>query len=988
MDDRLVFDPDAFELFRNGELVDIEPQALAVAAHLIEHRHRLVPKEELLDEVWGDRFVGESALTTRIKQVRRAMGDNGTDQRVVKTVHGKGYRFVGEIDSASASADPSDEAPSGTVTFLFTDVEGSTALWQDEPARLGRALDVHGGIIRTSVDQHDGHVFTTAGNSFAIAFARAKQAIDAAVEMQRELATVEWPVEPPLRVRMGLHTGEARELGGDYFGSAVNRAARVMSLARGGQVLASAATQDVGRDVDLGDVEFVRLRPHRLDGLANPETLFRITGPGLPDVVLDGIDDDDGSGDRSLAHNLPRLRTELIGRDPEMEVAATTIEHNRLTTMVGVGGVGKTTLAVAAGRTMLDAFADGVWFVDLIPVSDADQLPLAIAKAAGLNLGTGDALDQVAGIVGDRRMLFVLDNCEHVIDAVTEIVDRLLSSTSGPRFLLTSREPLGLPDEARLVVKPLPTDLEGAAVQLLGACAARYGFTDVDRSIAADVCRELDGLPLAIELAAAQLRHLTLPDLAVRLDRRFDLLVGPRRDRHSSLATVLETTWASIEVPEHEVLRQLAACPGPIGLDDVIELMDQPESTTLNALGRLIDCSLLVRSTDRGEYRMLETVRAFARDNDGDMQHQRRERLADWCLGRVGANVIDHAFDFGLAHWCRTHDDILDAAEAQLAADRPDDAAMLIAAQGLAMHLDDGGRAADVLTRLDRHLDRIDDPALRARVHITGAYAAMAARGADELASHGTAAVAEARRCADDSILGIALVLQSWSAIRDPDRALELVAEAAATAEAAGDRRTLHLAEGYRAWHLTLMRRYDEAAAVARDVLARAGAERGYDTLCAAASLATCLALTDPQEALRVHERFIDQAGPFQMMANDVLLATSHAADADIDATARIVTRTYDRVVRAGHALPDLLVPLAALADSIGDAERARTYTAAIRSSSRPTQSLQATCLYQQLRAKLATVDEPVDDHLTSSDAVGAGAMEWLEALAERSAAS
>ena len=501
VDDRLSFDPEAFELFRNGQIVDIEPQALTVAAYLIQHRHRLVPKEELLDEIWGDRFVSESALTTRIKQIRRAMGDNGTEQRVVKTIHGKGYRFVGEIRTASARSD-----------------------------------------------------------------------------------------------------GQLR----DFDGNRV----------------------------------------------------------------------DDEGGSHPMVHNLPRLRTEMFGRGPEMELAAATISRNRLTTMVGVGGVGKTTLAIATGQAMLDSFAQGVCFVDLTTVRDADQLPLAIAKAAGLSLGTGNALDQVARIVGGRHMLFVIDNCEHVVDAVAETIDRLLDTTSAPRFLLTSREPLSLPDEARVVVNTLPTDSDGPAVQLLGACAARYGFAHFDRSTAADVCLELDGLPLAIELAAAQLRHLSLDDLASRLDQRLDLLVDPRRDRHSSLATVLEATWALIENPEREVLRQLAACPGALSLSDLIEIMDQPESKTLNALARLVDCSLLIRSMDSvGEYRMLETVRVFARDNDGDMQPQRRERLAAWCLEHVGTNVLTHAFDFGLAEWCRAHEDILDAAEAHLAADRPDDAA-------------------------------------------------------------------------------------------------------------------------------------------------------------------------------------------------------------------------------------------------------------------------------------------------------------------------
>ena len=573
------FDPDAFELRRNGELVELEPQAVSLAAYLIEHRRRLISKEELLDEVWGDRFVGESALTTRIKQIRRALGDSGSAQRVIKTVHGKGYRFIGEIAIRSAG-----------------------------------------------------------------------------------------------------HQGAETEFDGSDAGA---------------------------------------------------------TGRPL--------------------HNLQQHRAELVGRGADLDAARASIARHRLTTMVGVGGVGKTTLSIATGHASLESFPHGVWFVDLVPVSVGDQVPLALAKAAGLSLRTGPALEQIARITEHRKMLFVVDNCEHLIEAVASAVDHLLDSTTGPRFLLTSREPLGLPDEARVIVEPLSaTHSDGPAVELLEACAARFGVAEFDRSLATEVCRDLDGLPLAIELAAAQLRHLSLEDLAARLDQRFDLLVGPRRDRHASLGAVLDATWASISDAEHEILRQLAACPGPLGLDDVIEIMDHPEHLTIASLGRLVDCSLLVRSTDpERTYRMLETVRVYARDDDPDRQPARLDRMADWCLERVGTDALVHAFDFGLTRWCRSHDDVLDAAEAHLAPDRPDDAALLVAAQALTMHVDDGSRAVDVLKRLDHHLDRIDDPGLRARLHITGAYGAMAARDVSLLASHGAEAVTEARRAADPSILAI-----------------------------------------------------------------------------------------------------------------------------------------------------------------------------------------------------------------------------------------
>ena len=790
-------DLDAFELRYDGELVDLEPQALSVAVYLIEHRHRLIPKEELLDEIWGDRFVSESALSTRIKQVRRAFGDNGSDQRVVKTVHGKGYRFIGDVAVRSAT---------------------------------------------------------------------------------------------------------------------------------------------------LGDV-----------------------GPA--------------AATGRATHNLPQLRTGLIGRRAELDASVVALGDNRLTTMFGIGGVGKTTLATAVGHAAIDSFPDGVWFVDLVPVTDTDQLLLAMARAAGLSLRTGSAIDQISSIITDRQLLFVLDNCEHVLDPVAATVDRLLDATRTPRFLLTSREPLGLHGEARVHVEPLPAaDDGGPAVELFAACASKYGVDlgDEDWPAAAEVCRQLDGLPLAIELAAAQLRHLTLDDLASRLGGRFDLLVGPRlADRHASLATVLEATWASITHDEREVLRQLAHCPGTVSVDDLVELMDQPENVTLRSLARLVDCSLLVRSAD-GRYRMLETVRSFsAASDDEDGRAARRDRLAEWCSARVGTDVTTHALDLDVAEWCRNHDDLLDVAESHLATDRPDDAAMLVAAQGLAMHVDDGSRAAEILLHIDEHLRRVDDPDLRARLHLTGVYAAMAARDVEALAVHGVAAVDDGRRGGNPSTLGIALVLRSWSEVGVPEQALATVVESASVADAAGDQRTFDLAEGYRAWHLALSRRYDEAIEVARAVLARAPERPGYETFCTAAALVTCRTPRDPEEALQLYESFLDLPVMSSMMT-ELSLATLHAASGAVAPTCEIVLAVDQRLRRAGrHSLPDVLVPTAMLAHALGQPERAGRYVAAIHRSHRPTQSMQMTSLYQQLRGM---VDRVADDQ-RSTEEVGRDALAWLEDL-------
>ena len=441
-DPRFVLDPGGFELRRDGTVVDLEPQAFDVLAVLVRNRERLVTKEELLDEVWGDRFVSESALTTRIKQLRQALGDDGRAQRFVKTVHGRGYRFVGPVEL----------------------VDGSTTHGPLAPARNG--------------DDRDG---------------------------------------------------------------------------------------DSDRDRSEADHEVAIGR----------------------------------------RHNLPGERTTLIGRDGDIDIVLDHVNAHRLVSLLGMGGTGKTRLATAVGRAAVsrsgnrsdgrsgnrsdnrsgnrsddrsgNGFGHGVWFVDLVPITGLDEIVTAVARAVGLSLSAGDPLDQLASWLVERRLLIVLDNCEHLTDEVAEFVDAVLAATSEPHFLLTSREPVDLPDEHRLTVDPLPVGDSGSAIDLFVVCAERFGATIEarDRPAVIRLCRALDGLPLAIELAAAQLRHLEPDQLAERLDQRFELLVGGRRSgRHRSLAAVLDSTWAGLDDTERAVMRQLAVLPGRFTLTDYEELIE------------------------------------------------------------------------------------------------------------------------------------------------------------------------------------------------------------------------------------------------------------------------------------------------------------------------------------------------------------------------------------------------------------------------------
>ncbi len=692
---RVVFGPfdldtEVVELRRHGDVVAMEPKVFDVLVYLARHRDRVVPKEELLDEVWGDRFVSESTLTSAIRHVRRALGDDGTAQQYVKTAHGRGYRFVAEVTSTE--------------------------------------LD-HGTRSRPAV-----------------------------------------------------------------------------SVPVGGQ-------------------------------------------------------------------NLPADRTRLVGRDEAVRSVADLVGRHRLVTLLGLGGAGKTRLAVAVGRTVLERFTDGVWFVDLVPVDDERSVDVAIAHACGIALSPGDVRPQLATVLADRRTLIILDNAEHVRGAAAATVDHLLDHTSAPRFVVTSREPLGLADERHVRVAPLSVepDGEGPAVELFLASAERFGVDvdPADRDVVARICRQLDGLPLAIELAAAQLRVLDPRLLADRLDRRFDLLRSPRPSgsgRHASLVSVLDDTWALLDESERLVLSRLVAFPGPFAITDVEALCREVRlGDVVAAFGRLVDHSLVVEAPGRlPRYRLLESVRAFTGERTDRVAAA--DLHAAWCLRQVGDEPGRHLFDFGLAAWCADHFDDLRVAEQHLiVSGRAWDAALLTTATALAMHCDEGARAAAVLDRIDAHLSRVDDPGMRARLHCTGALAAMAVRSPERIDAHGHAAVGEARRGDDPTVLAVALVLASWSTVlSDPKAALVLVDEASAVASAAGDGQARDHADSYRAFHLAMQRRYDEALAQAAAVIERSPDldEGGQASFVAMVAWSACNVLADPTVACRYIDDLLTRPSP------------------------------------------------------------------------------------------------------------------------------
>jgi predicted ATPase/class 3 adenylate cyclase len=518
--------------------------------------------------------------------------------------------------------------PSGTITFLFTDIEGSTALWENHPDAMRAALERHDAILAGAVSGHGGYVFSTGGDGLTAAFERAGDAVAAAARGQLELAAEPWPDPIDLRVRMGLHTGEAMERDGDYFGPALNRAARIMAAGHGSQVLCSAVTASLVTDSPPAGATLWDLGPHRLRDLSEPERLFQLVHPDLRDDFppLRTLD--------ALPGNLPSQVTAFIGRDEELREVAKALEAARVVTLCGVGGVGKTRLALQVAAETLPRYSHGPWMVELAPVSSADGVAGAVASALGVQPRPGiPVLRGVVDFLRDKSLLLILDNCEHLLTAVARFVDTAVKEAPGLRVLATSREGLATPGERILTVPSLRLPetgthhevvLESESVRLFvdRARESNSGFVGGrdDAASMAELCRRLDGIPLAIELAAARVAGMTPQEITVHLDQRFKLLTRGRRTaatRQQTLRNTIDWSYELLSPEERQVLRRLAIFAGDFGLDaaEAVVAGDGVEGfDVLDLLARLVEKSLVVAEGASGEtrYRLLETMRDYA----------------------------------------------------------------------------------------------------------------------------------------------------------------------------------------------------------------------------------------------------------------------------------------------------------------------------------------------------------------------------------------
>jgi predicted ATPase/class 3 adenylate cyclase len=652
--------------------------------------------------------------------------------------------------------------PSGTVTFLFTDIEGSTQLWERQEAEMNAALARHDEIMRDVIARHDGYVFSTSGDSFAAVFDRAGDALAAVRAVQERLEGTVWPTREPVKVRMGLHTGEAHERDGNYFGPVVNRAARIMAAGHGGQAVVSSTTAAI-----VGSEPLVDLGEHRLKDLGSVERLFQLDAPAGRFPPLRSLS--------AVRNNLPVPRTSLFGREAEIQRVLELLATGRLVTLTGVGGVGKTRLAMAAAAEAVDEFVDGVFFADLIPVTSPDQLVGQIADAVGLERGLRPE-ERLFDYLSDRRVLVILDNCEHVVDAVADLVDRVLDAGGQSHLLATSREELEVEGERTLRVGSLAVESVGAPGPAVALLLERADALDVtlrtpdELKAIVQICERLDGIPLAIELATAQLVYFSPNELLERLDRRFDLLAGGRRrrrQRQQTLQGVMDWSWELLDDVEQALLSRLAVFTGVFGLDAVEGICGDVDDAAV-VVGALVSKSLVERldGSDTARFRLLETVRLYSqqqladRGEADDLQNRHLRWYVDRCRGddfALNMLSLEH-----VSWYRRSFDNVLAAIEWALSSGDHDAAATLVAAGASQMFGQIGYIGQELVDVAERLLDLVDDPATRARLLVTQAWMGWAAYDIPLIHRASDRAVEAARRADDSHALVMALATATF----------------------------------------------------------------------------------------------------------------------------------------------------------------------------------------------------------------------------------
>jgi predicted ATPase/class 3 adenylate cyclase len=526
--------------------------------------------------------------------------------------------------------------PTGTVTLLFTDIEGSTRLWQEHPELMPVALARHDALLREAIATSHGFVVKTVGDAFMAVFPTAHDGVQAALKAQRSLCTEPWPSPLSLRIRMGLHTGTPQQRDNDYYGHEVNRAARIQAVGHSQQILLSQSVFEDVKESLPADASLLDLGLHRLKDLHDPEPLWQLCHPDLPAAFppLNSLS--------YWPNNLPHQTSRFIGRETQIAEGQRLLARGACLTLVGAGGCGKTRLALQIAAEVLPDFPHGVWVVELAAITEASLVASAVASVLGLHEEPSKTITQtVIEYARSRTLLLVLDNCEHLLVACAQLVDALLKSCPQVKLLVTSREPLNLKAEQTYRVPSLSLpDPKHVTLDTLRQCEASQLFierafavktdfvlTERNAPAIAQICQHLDGIPLAIELAAARVKALTVEEINTRLDHRFRLLTGGDRlalPRQQTLRALIDWSYDLLTEAEKTLLRRLsvfkggwtlasseAVCAGEGTSGEGIE-----EWEVLDLLSSLVDKSLVVAHTEEQttRYPLLETVRQYALD--------------------------------------------------------------------------------------------------------------------------------------------------------------------------------------------------------------------------------------------------------------------------------------------------------------------------------------------------------------------------------------
>jgi len=542
-----------------------------------------------------------------------------------------------------------------THTFLFTDLEGSTRLWEAHPEAMRAALAEHDEILTKAIAGRDGKVFKHTGDGILSVFTSAGDAVAAAADAQVAIAARPFPDVGTLRVRMAINTGEAEVRGDDYFGPALNRVSRLLGAAHGGQILVGLVTERLAR---LGEnLRFVDLGEHRIRDLVRPERVFQLAGPGLssefpPLITLDEI-----------PNNLPTLATSFVGRDQELAEVEKLVRGARLITITGVGGAGKTRLALQVAASMSGEFPGGTWLVELAAITDPDLVVSATARALGVAEQPGrPVIESLVEHLEANRTLLIIDNCEHVIGASAQLVNAILTETGEVSVIATSRELLGIGGEVaygmRSMLLPAHAGTLSASelarydavrlfVERASASQPAFHLNEENAAAIAEICTRLDGMPLAIELAASRIRSFSPGQIADNLDRRFRLLTGGSRTalpRQQTLAAAIDWSYQLLDPAERSLFERLSVFQGGFTLEaaEQVTLGDGIEAfDVLDLIPSLVDKSLVSADTDRAEarYALLETIRQFARDllDEHGRADEFRLRHAEFFVGLAEA---------------------------------------------------------------------------------------------------------------------------------------------------------------------------------------------------------------------------------------------------------------------------------------------------------------------------------------------------------------